>query len=48
MFAIFQNEWVLFGTLAAIGIIGIIGWRKVGGWLFGRRNKSEEPADSEA
>tara|TARA_R110000787_G_scaffold123224_2_gene234174 strand:- start:724 stop:855 length:132 start_codon:yes stop_codon:yes gene_type:complete len=41
MFAIFSNEYVLFGTIAAIALIGVIGWGKVGGKLFGGKKPKQ-------
>ena len=47
MLALFQNEWVVAGTIIALLVVGIIGWRRVGRWLFGGRDKSEVEAKPE-
>jgi len=47
MFALFQNEWVVAGTVIGVFVIGLIGWRRFGGWIIGGRRKAEETANKE-
>ncbi len=44
MLAIFQNEWVVVGTLVVFAVVGLVGWGRTRRWLFGKRKTEEETA----